>query len=257
MEKTRDDCFVKIINLHKYFGNLHVLRGVNLNIKHRERVIVIGNSGGGKSTLLRCVMGLEEIDEGKIYVENKPYIVSNMGKKKRITMSKEIQLRVGMVFQAFNLFPHLTIIQNLMLAPVKVRKMLKKEAFEKSRTLLKRVDLEDKMNEYPSRLSGGQKQRAAIARALVMEPEIMLFDEVTSALDPELVKEVLDAMKELASEGMTMIVVTHEMSFAMDVGERIIFIDGGEIVEEGGPEVIFSNPKKERTKQFLSLVLNR
>jgi len=250
MENKEDDYFVQIVNLHKSFGNLHVLRGVNLNIKHRERVIIIGPSGGGKSTLLRCVMGLEEIDEGKILVENKPYIISGSNRKNQI--SKKIQLEIGMVFQSLNVFPHLTVMQNLALAQIKVRKMPQKETLEKSRNLLKKIGLEDKMNEYPSRLSGGQKQRVAIARALVMDPKIMLFDEVTSALDPELIKEVLDAMKQLASEGMTMLVVTHEMSFAKDVGERIIFIDEGTIVEEGKPQVFFSNPREKRTKQFLS-----
>jgi len=250
MENKEDDYFVQIVNLHKSFGNLHVLRGVNLNIKHRERVIIIGPSGGGKSTLLRCVMGLEEIDEGKILVENKPYIISGSNRKNQI--SKKIQLEIGMVFQSLNVFPHLTVMQNLALAQIKVRKMPQKETLEKSRNLLKKIGLEDKMNEYPSRLSGGQKQRVAIARALVMDPKIMLFDEVTSALDPELIKEVLDAMKQLASEGMTMLVVTHEMSFAKDVGERIIFIDEGTIVEEGKPQVFFSNPREKRTRQFLS-----
>jgi len=250
MENKENDYFVQIVNLHKSFGNLHVLRGVNLNIKHRERVIIIGPSGGGKSTLLRCVMGLEEIDEGKILVENKPYIISGSNRKNQI--SKKIQLEIGMVFQSLNVFPHLTVMQNLALAQIKVRKMPQKETLEKSRNLLKKIGLEDKMNEYPSRLSGGQKQRVAIARALVMDPKIMLFDEVTSALDPELIKEVLDAMKQLASEGMTMLVVTHEMSFAKDVGERIIFIDEGTIVEEGKPQVFFSNPREKRTKQFLS-----
>lgn len=250
MENKENDYFVQIVNLHKSFGNLHVLRGVNLNIKHRERVIIIGPSGGGKSTLLRCVMGLEEIDEGKILVENKPYIISGSNRKNQI--SKKIQLEIGMVFQSLNVFPHLTVMQNLALAQIKVRKMPQKETLEKSRNLLKKIGLEDKMNEYPSRLSGGQKQRVAIARALVMDPKIMLFDEVTSALDPELIKEVLDAMKQLASEGMTMLVVTHEMSFAKDVGERIIFIDEGTIVEEGKPQVFFSNPREKRTRQFLS-----
>lgn len=250
MENKEDDYFVQIVNLHKSFGNLHVLRGLNLNIKHRERVIIIGLSGGGKSTLLRCVMGLEGIDKGRILVENKPYIISGSNKKNQI--SKKIQLEIGMVFQSFNVFPHLTVMQNLTLAQIKVRKMPQKEAFEKSLNLLKKIGLEDKMNEYPSRLSGGQKQRVAIARALVMDPKIMLFDEVTSALDPELIKEVLDVMKQLASEGMTMLVVTHEMSFAKDVGDRIIFIDEGTIVEEGKPQVFFSNPREKRTRQFLS-----
>jgi ABC-type polar amino acid transport system ATPase subunit len=250
MEKNEDDYFIRIINLRKSFGNLHVLRNFNLNVKHKERVIIVGPSGKGKSTLLRCVMGLEEMDEGEIFVEDRPYIISGSSRKYQI--SKEIQLQIGMVFQSFNLFPHLTVMQNLLLAAVKVRKMSQKEAFEKSLNLLKKIGLEDKMNEYPSRLSGGQKQRVAIARALVMDPKIMLFDEVTSALDPELIKEVLDVMEQLASEGMTMLVVTHEMGFAKEVGDKVIFMDEGTIVEEGKPEVLFSDPKEKRTRQFLS-----
>lgn len=246
----KEDYLIRIVDLHKSFGNLHVLRGINLHIKYRERVIIIGPSGGGKSTLLKCMMGLEEIDEGEIFVENKPYITSSSNKKDQI--SRKIQLEVGMVFQSFNLFPHLTVMQNLVLALTKVRKIPQKEAFEKSFNLLKKIALEDKINEYPSRLSGGQKQRVAIVRALVMDPKIMLFDEVTSALDPELIKEVLDVMKQLASEGMTMLVVTHEMSFAKDVGDRIIFMDEGTIVEEGKPDVFFSNPREKRTRQFMS-----
>jgi len=251
MKQKQDDYFLRIINLRKSFGDLHVLRGINLNVRHRERVIIIGPSGGGKSTLLRCAMGLETIDEGEILVENEPYIICDR-KRRQSAISKKIQLQVGMVFQSFNLFPHLTVMQNLMLSPIKVRKMPKREAFEKSRSLLKKIGLEDKINEYPARLSGGQKQRVAIVRALVMDPKIMLFDEVTSALDPELIKEVLDVMKQLALEGMTMLVVTHEMSFAKDVGERVILIDEGRIVEEGEPEIFFSKPREERTRQFLS-----
>lgn len=250
MNQPQNSCHLRITNLHKSFGDLHVLNGIDLQIKHSERVIIIGPSGGGKSTLLRCVMGLERIDEGEIFVENEPYILSGSRKENRI--SQKIQLQVGMVFQSFNLFPHLTVMQNLTLSPVKVRKMSKEEASEKSLRLLKKIGLEDKVNEYPSRLSGGQKQRVAIARALVLDPKIMLFDEVTSALDPELIKEVLDVMKQLALEGMTMLVVTHEMSFAKDVGERIIFMGEGGIVEQGEPGIFFSRPKEERTRQFLS-----
>jgi polar amino acid transport system ATP-binding protein len=250
MNEVPNNHFVRIVDLRKSYGDLCVLNGINLSLRHRERLIIIGPSGGGKSTLLRCLMGLERIDSGEIFVENEPYILSRPRGQNFI--SKKIQLQVGMVFQSFNLFPHLTVMQNLTLSPIKVRKMPGKEAVEKSFRLLQKIGLEDKVNEYPSRLSGGQKQRVAIARALVMDPRIMLFDEVTSALDPELIKEVLDVMKQLAVEGMTMLVVTHEMHFAKDVGERIIFIDDGRIVEEGEPKTFFSNPGEERTRQFLS-----
>lgn len=250
MAQESNKYFLRIVNLSKSYGDLHILKGINISVKNRERLIIIGPSGGGKSTLLRCIMGLENIDEGKILVDNEPYIVC--GPKKKSKISKNIQLKIGMVFQHFNLFPHLTVLQNLMLSPMKVSKRPKEEVFEKSCNMLKKIGLEDKMNEYPSRLSGGQKQRVAIIRALIMDPKIMLFDEVTSALDPELIKEVLDVMKELALEGMTMLVVTHEMGFAKDVGERIILMDNGQIIEEGEPRLFFSKPKEERTKQFLS-----
>jgi len=255
MNQIQNSHFVHIKNLSKSYGKLQVLNGIDLNIDLGERLIIIGPSGGGKSTLLRCLMGLERIDSGEIFVENEPYILSRPRESNFV--SKEIQLEVGMVFQSFNLFPHLTVMENLILAPIKVRKMSKDEATEKSRYFLRKIGLEDKVNEYPSRLSGGQKQRVAIARALVMDPKIMLFDEVTSALDPELIKEVLDVMKQLAIEGMTMLVVTHEMHFAQDVGERMILVDGGKIVEEGEPKAFFINPKEARTRQFLSHFLDR
>ena len=252
-DKKSSEHFVKIINLHKSYGTLHVLRGIDLDIKHKDKIMIIGPSGGGKSTLLRCLMGLEPIDQGNILVENKNYISCDSNGENKL--DKEIQLEVGMVFQSFNLFPHLSVLQNLILAPVKVRKIPKEEAIEKSVNLLKKIGLEDKLKEYPSRLSGGQKQRVAIVRALIMDPKIMLFDEVTSALDPELIREVLDVMKSLAREGMTMVVVTHEMSFARDVGDGLVFMDGGKIVEQGAPDKLLSYPEEERTRQFLSNIL--
>ena len=252
-KQKQDDYCVRIHNLHKSYGSLHVLQGIDLDVKHKEKIIILGPSGGGKSTILRCLMGLDTIDKGNILVENEPYITCD--DKKRNEINKEIQLQVGMVFQSFNLFPHLTVLKNLILAPVKVRKITKEEAIEKSVSLLKKIGLEDKMNEYPSRLSGGQKQRVAIVRALVLDPKIMLFDEVTSALDPELIGEVLAVMKRLAREGMTMMVVTHEIRFAKDVGDRMIFIDGGKIVEQGMPDKVLSNPEEERTRQFLYHIL--
>jgi len=249
---TENDFCVRIVDLHKSFGNLKILRGIDLDIKHKEKIIILGPSGGGKSTILRCLMGLETIDKGEILVENDPYITCA---KKGNNINKKIQQQVGMVFQSFNLFPHLTVLQNLILAPVKVKSVPKEKANEKSMELLKKVGLEDKTNEYPSRLSGGQKQRVAIVRALVMDPKIMLFDEVTSALDPELVGEVLDVMVDLARGGMTMLVVTHHIRFAKDVGDRIIFMDGGKIVEQGTPDILLSHPEEERTRQFLCNIL--
>jgi len=240
-------------DLHKSFGKLKILFGLNLSISKGERLIIVGPSGGGKSTLLRCIIGLEEIDKGEIRYEGETYI-SALDKKNRqkAYVNKKYRMKIGMVFQHFNLFPHLSVLQNLCLAPTKVRHMNPKEAKEKAFSLLKKVGLEDKANEYPARLSGGQRQRVAITRALLMEPELMLFDEVTSALDPELIKEVLDLMVLLAEQGMAMVVVTHEMGFARDVGNRILFMKAGKIHEEGPPEVILSNPAKKETRQFLS-----
>jgi len=240
---------LKIIDLHKYFGQNHVLRGINMEIKKGEVVVVIGPSGSGKSTLLRCINRLEEPDRGKIIIDETIDVTHP-----KADLNK-IRQRIGIVFQQFNLFPHLTALQNVTLAPIKVKKMPRDEAEALGMELLAKVGLADKAHEYPHQLSGGQQQRVAIARALAMNPEIMLFDEVTSALDPELVKEVLDVMKQLARDGMTMLVVTHEMGFAKEVGDRIIFMDEGMIVEEGRPEKIFTSPENERTRKFLSMIL--
>ena len=239
---------VRVVELHKYFGNLHVLKGINLEVKKGEVVVIIGPSGSGKSTLLRCINRLEEPTSGKIYLDNTEIT------DPKVDINK-VRQRIGIVFQSFNLFPHLTALENITLAPIKVQKKSKEEAEKVAKELLRKVGLEDKGNAYPDQLSGGQQQRVAIARALAMNPEVMLFDEVTSALDPELVKEVLDVMRNLAMEGMTMIVVTHEMGFAREVGDRVIFMDGGKIIEEGPPRQIFSKPKHERTRKFLSMIL--
>lgn len=239
---------LEIIDLHKKFGDLEVLKGVTMKVEKGEVVVIIGPSGSGKSTLLRCINRLEEPTSGKILLDGVDITDS------KVDINK-IRQRIGIVFQQFNLFPHLTALQNVTLAPIKIKKMDKREAEELGLRLLEKVGLADKADYYPAQLSGGQQQRVAIARALAMNPEVMLFDEVTSALDPELVKEVLDVMKSLANDGMTMVVVTHEMGFAREVGDRVIFMDGGVIVEEGEPEQIFSNPKHERTRKFLSMIL--
>ncbi|NMA95827.1 MAG: amino acid ABC transporter ATP-binding protein [Clostridiales bacterium] len=239
---------IKVIDLHKSFGDLEVLKGVNTTVKKGEVVCVIGASGSGKSTFLRCLNLLEEPTDGQIYIDG----VSIMELGKGINKFRQ---NVGMVFQQFNLFPHMTVLDNVMLAPSKLKGMSTNEAKEIAIDLLRKVGLSDKDNEYPNKLSGGQKQRVAIARALAMDPEIMLFDEPTSALDPEMVGEVLQVMKELAIEGMTMIVVTHEMGFAREMGDRILFMDEGIIAEEGSPEDIFENSKRERTRAFLSKIL--
>lgn len=239
---------IHVNNLHKYFGKNEVLKGVNAHIKKGEVVVVIGPSGSGKSTFLRCLNLLEKPTDGQIKFEN----IDITSKKNNINKLRE---KMGMVFQQFNLFPHKTVIENLTMAPLKVKGRSKQESEKIALELLKKVGLEDKKNAYPSSLSGGQKQRIAIARALCMKPDVMLFDEPTSALDPEMVGEVLAVMKGLAEEGMTMVVVTHEMGFAREVGDRILFMDGGNILEEGKPTEIFSNPKEERTKDFLSKVL--
>ncbi len=219
-----------------------------MKVEKGEVVVIIGPSGSGKSTLLRCINRLEEPTSGKILLDGVDITDS------KVDINK-VRQRIGIVFQQFNLFPHLTALQNVTLAPIKIKKMNKKEAEELGMRLLEKVGLADKADYYPAQLSGGQQQRVAIARALAMNPEVMLFDEVTSALDPELVKEVLDVMKQLARDGMTMIVVTHEMGFAREVGDRVIFMDGGVIVEEGKPEQIFSSPQHERTRKFLSMIL--
>ena len=239
---------IKVENLTKSFGELEVLKGINQEIKDGEVVVVIGPSGSGKSTFLRCLNLLESPTSGKIFVDNEEIT------SKKIDINK-VREDMGMVFQSFNLFNNLNILDNITLAPALVKKMEKAKAEEKARELLARVGLPDKAEAFPKSLSGGQKQRIAIARALAMNPKVMLFDEPTSALDPEMVGEVLDIMKDLAREGMTMVVVTHEMGFAREVGDRIIFMDGGYVVEEGSPEEIFGNPQNDRTKDFLGKVL--
>lgn len=239
---------IVVRNLHKSFGKLEVLKGISCEIKPQEVVVVIGPSGSGKSTFLRCLNLLEEITSGEVWIEG----INLMDKKTNIN---EVRKEVGMVFQQFNLFPHKTVLENITLAPIKVRKLSEAEAKQRALQLLDKVGLRDKADAYPDQLSGGQQQRIAIARALAMQPKVMLFDEPTSALDPEMVKEVLDVMKQLAQEGMTMVVVTHEMGFAREVGDRVIFMDQGLIVEEGTPEEVFTRPKHERTKAFLSKVL--
>ena len=239
---------ITVKNLHKHFGKLEVLRGINEHVEQGEVVVVIGPSGSGKSTFLRCLNLLEIPTEGEIYIDdeliNAPKVNVN-----------RIRQKMGMVFQQFNLFPHLTIMNNITLAPMQIKKMSKKDAVALGSKLLDRVGLLEKADAYPAQLSGGQKQRVAIARALAMEPEIMLFDEPTSALDPEMVGEVLDVMKDLARDGMTMVVVTHEMGFAREVGSRVLFMDEGVILEQNVPKVLFGNPQHERTKSFLSKVL--
>lgn len=239
---------IKVSNLKKSFGQNEVLKNINAEIKPQEVVVVIGPSGSGKSTFLRCLNLLESVTDGHVYIEGVDLT------DKSVNINK-VRQDVGMVFQQFNLFPHKTVIENIVMAPVKVKKVDEEEARQKGLDLLRKVGLEDKANAYPDSLSGGQKQRVAIARALAMEPKIMLFDEPTSALDPEMVGEVLEVMKQLAKEGMTMVVVTHEMGFAREVGDRVIFMDGGYIVEENVPDELFTNPQQERTKSFLSKVL--
>ena len=242
---------IEVKNLVKSFGKndeIKVLRGIDLKIEKGEKVVVIGPSGGGKSTFLRCLNMLEVPSSGEIYFEGKR--INHKGRE-----INKVRQKMGMVFQHFNLFPHKTILENITLAPIKLGLMSKEEANKKAMELLERIGLSDKRDAYPSQLSGGQKQRIAIIRALAMSPEVLLFDEPTSALDPEMVGEVLELMKELANEGMTMIVVTHEMGFAKEVGSRILFIDGGQVTEEAPPEEFFGNPKNPRLRDFLSKVL--
>ena len=238
---------IDIENLHKSYGDAHILKGIDLHIKEKEVVVIIGPSGSGKSTLLRCINFLEVPTEGTVAVDG---ILLN-GE----TNINDVRKEVGMVFQRFNLFPHMTVLQNIMLAPMKVRHIAKEEAEQTAKKLLARVGLADKTDSYPPQLSGGQQQRVAIARALAMKPKVMLFDEPTSALDPEMVGEVLDVMKRLAEEGMTMVIVTHEMGFAREVGDRVLFVDGGQILEQGTPDEVFNHPKEKRTQDFLSKVL--
>ncbi|MDK2883089.1 MAG: glutamine transport system ATP-binding protein [Bacillota bacterium] len=239
---------IELKNVHKYFGHLHVLKGITNKVEQGEVVVIIGPSGSGKSTLLRCINYLEEPTEGEI-------VVDGIKLNHSATNINRVRQEVGMVFQSFNLFPHMTVLENITLAPRKVRRLPAAEAEEIARELLAKVGLSEKADAYPRQLSGGQQQRVAIARALAMRPKVMLFDEPTSALDPEMIGEVLDVMKQLARDGMTMVVVTHEMGFAREVGDRVIFMDDGRIVEEGKPEEIFQNPKNERTQAFLSKIL--
>ncbi|HLQ84950.1 MAG TPA: amino acid ABC transporter ATP-binding protein [Salinisphaeraceae bacterium] len=242
---------VEMRQLNKHFGSLHVLQNIDLTVAPGEVVVVIGASGSGKSTLIRCINGLEEFQSGELIVEGQtlqPY-----GKSKRAL--RAIRKEVGMVFQQFNLFPHRKVIENITLAPRKVKRKDKAAAREQAQTLLDRVDIGNQADKYPSQLSGGQQQRVAIARALAMEPQLMLFDEPTSALDPEMIGEVLDVMRELARAGMTMIIVTHEMGFAREVADRVIYVDKGQIIEQGKPADVFDAPQNERTRSFLARVL--
>jgi len=239
---------IRVCDLQKNFGELQVLKGIDIHVEKGEVMVVIGPSGSGKSTFLRCLNLLEQPTSGEIYFQE----VSITSKNNNIDMQRQ---KMGMVFQGFNLFPHMTILENITFSPIKVKKLSKESAEKLAFELLNKVGLQDKANSYPSQLSGGQKQRIAIVRALAMKPDVMLFDEPTSALDPEMVGEVLEVMKELAKEGMTMVVVTHEMGFAKEVGSRVIFMDNGYIVEDGTPEEVFNNPTNERTKEFLAKVL--
>ena len=242
---------VRMQKLHKHFGSLHVLKDIDLEIVPGEVVVVIGASGSGKSTLIRCINGLEEFQSGSLDVDGNTLLPN--GKSSQALQT--IRTEVGMVFQQFNLFPHLSVLDNITLAPMKVRGWSRQDAEETAKRLLERVGIADQADKYPSQLSGGQQQRVALARALAMEPRLMLFDEPTSALDPEMIGEVLDAMRELAKEGMTMVIVTHEMGFAREVADRIIFIHKGEIAEQGPPEQLFDAPQHERTQSFLARVL--
>ena len=241
---------IKIENLYKRFGKLEVLNGININVEKGEIIAIIGPSGSGKSTFLRCINRLEEPSEGKIFIDGENILSKE-------TNINKIREKVGMVFQHFNLFPHKNVIKNITLAPIKIKNYSLELAEKKADNLLNKVGLLDKKYSYPNQLSGGQKQRIAIARALAMEPEVMLFDEPTSALDPEMIKEVLDVMIELAREGMTMLIVTHEMGFAKNVATRILFMNDGKILEDEKPEEFFNNPKHSRTKEFLYKVLNK
>ena len=245
---STNEVLIKTQNLQKSFGKLNVLQGIDMEISKGDVVVVIGPSGSGKSTFLRCLNRLEEPTGGKIYFEGEDITAP----KCNINLHRQ---KMGMVFQQFNLFPHMTVLRNLTIAPMKLLKMSKEDAEKKALSLLERVGLSDKANAYPNQLSGGQKQRVAIVRALAMNPDVMLFDEPTSALDPEMVGEVLEVMKELAREGMTMVVVTHEMGFAKEVADRVVFMADGVIAEQGSPEELFTNPQNPRTQQFLQSVL--
>jgi len=244
-----DNAMVEIIDMHKWFGDFHVLQGIDLTVQKKERIVICGPSGSGKSTLIRCINRLEEHQKGRIIVDGTE-LTNN------IKNIEKIRAEVGMVFQHFNLFPHLTIVDNLTLGPIWVRKVPKAEAEETAMFYLEKVHIAEQARKYPGQLSGGQQQRVAIARSLCMKPKLMLFDEPTSALDPEMIKEVLDVMIELAQEGMTMLVVTHEMGFAKSVAHRVLFMDFGQIVEANTPEEFFDNPQHDRTKLFLSQILH-
>ncbi|WP_306323462.1 MULTISPECIES: amino acid ABC transporter ATP-binding protein [unclassified Streptomyces] len=249
---------VKAEQVHKSFGHVQVLKGIDLEVKQGEVFCLIGPSGSGKSTFLRCINHLEKINAGRLYVDGNLVGYRQQGDKLYELRDREVSMQrrdIGMVFQRFNLFPHMTALENVMEAPVQVKKRSKSEARTQAQELLDRVGLADKANNYPSQLSGGQQQRVAIARALAMEPKLMLFDEPTSALDPELVGEVLDVMRDLAQSGMTMVVVTHEMGFAREVGDSLVFMDDGVVVESGDPREVLTNPQQERTQSFLSKVL--
>ena len=244
-----DEAIIEIVDMHKWFGDFHVLQGINLTVHKQERIVICGPSGSGKSTLIRCINRLEEHQRGRIVVDG----IELTNNSKNI---EKVRTEVGMVFQHFNLFPHLSIIENLTLGPIWVRKVPKKEAEETAMYYLEKVHIAEQAKKYPGQLSGGQQQRVAIARSLCMNPKVMLFDEPTSALDPEMIKEVLDVMIELAREGMTMIVVSHEMGFAKSVAHRVLFMDFGQIVEGNTPEEFFENPQHDRTKLFLSQILH-
>ena len=248
MTNSEPEFLIQMQNVNKYFGSFQALKNINLEVKKGERIVVCGPSGSGKSTMIRCINRLESHNEGRIFISGKELTV-------QVKDIDAIRREVGMVFQSFNLFPHMTIVKNLMLAQQLVRKTSKVEARETAMLYLERVKIPEQADKYPVQLSGGQQQRVAIARALCMKPEIMLFDEPTSALDPEMINEVLEVMIDLAKDGMTMIVVTHEMGFARSVANKVIFMDEGEIVEEADPETFFDNPKNERTKEFLSQIL--
>ncbi len=245
---ANDDYIVSMRNVNKWFGNFHVLKDINLNVKKGERIVICGPSGSGKSTVIRCINHLEEHQEGEI-------IVDGIEVGNDVKLIHQVRREVGMCFQHFNLFPHLTILDNLTLAPIWVRNMPKKEAEEVAMKYLERVRIPEQASKFPGQLSGGQQQRVAIARSLCMNPKVMLFDEPTSALDPEMISEVLDVMVELAEGGMTMICVTHEMGFAKRVADRVIFMDSGQIIEENEPQAFFNNPQSERTKLFLSQII--
>jgi len=243
------DAIIEIVEMHKWYGDFHVLKGINLTVKKQERIVICGPSGSGKSTLIRCINRLEEHQRGRI-------VVDGMELTNDLKNIEKIRAEVGMVFQHFNLFPHLSILENLTLGPIWVRKIPKKKAEETAMYFLNKVQIAEQAMKYPGQLSGGQQQRVAIARSLCMNPKVMLFDEPTSALDPEMIKEVLDSMIELAREGMTMIVVSHEMGFAKSVAHRVLFMDYGQIVEANTPDEFFDNPQHDRTKLFLSQILH-